>query len=385
MRVDEEGGQQGSLVIIRGLSQDQVSVRVEGAPKNFNQARHGGDTAYRFNESAAFNATYTRRDTAQYYDGAGQPSLGGATGSDDHNVLLKGAFTPRAAGRLDLSYMGLLKDYTARGAQSQGTVVSSTDQFTDVRENTWTAQYAINPPDRLWVDVNVRASLHETARDRRNDGSTETSTWGVDTSYLEIANTSTFASNPSVVHTLRYGADYTRDDVLTAYAAQDGSQIERGRSQVGAYVSETVRLGGALDVVGSLRYDSVGLQSGTRDDGARGRLAVGALAVAFRLQVRLGGAPDPGRGLLLLSQPDQGQVLVDPLFSGELDRRLRGSRQLDHGVRRPERCPAGCGRPGYRGFRILRRPTGGGGEGSSFRGSSLAVGEAWSAVFSIRS
>ena len=335
VQVDEEGGQQGSIVIIRGLSQDQVSVRVEGAPKNFNQARHGGagtvwlepdmykslvvvpgvasnvygngslggvilmetkdpedvippgaaygsnlrtgyesngesmyvsgDTAYRFNETAAFNATYTRRDTAQYFDGAGQPSLGGATGSDDHNVLLKGAFTPRAAGRLDLSYMGLLKDYTARGAQSQGTVVSSTDQFTDVRENTWTAQYAINPPDRLWVDVNVRASLHETARDRRNDGSTETSTWGVDTSYLEIANTSTFASNPSVVHTLRYGADYTRDDVLTAYAAQDGSQIERGRSQVGAYVSETVRLGGALDVVGSLRYDSVGLQSGTRD------------------------------------------------------------------------------------------------------------------------
>ena len=42
VQVDEEGGQQGSIVIIRGLSQDQVSVRVEGAPKNFNQARHGG-------------------------------------------------------------------------------------------------------------------------------------------------------------------------------------------------------------------------------------------------------------------------------------------------------------------------------------------------------
>jgi len=30
VQVDEEGGQQGSLVFIRGLSQDQVSVRVEG-------------------------------------------------------------------------------------------------------------------------------------------------------------------------------------------------------------------------------------------------------------------------------------------------------------------------------------------------------------------
>lgn len=335
VQVDEEGGQQGSLVIIRGLSQDQVSVRVEGAPKNFNQARHGGagtvwlepdiykslvvvpgvasnvygngslggvilletkdpedvirpgaahganvrtgyesngeslyvssDTAYRFDESFAVNATYTRRDTAQYRDGAGNLSLGGATGTDDHNVLLKGALTPADAGRLEISYVGLRKDYTARGGRSRGLFVSSVDEFTNVQEDTYTAQYAFNPPDRLWLDMNVRASLHRTERDRRSDGSTDISTWGVDTSYVELANTSVFAQDGPVLHTLRYGADYTRDDVLTAYLAQGGGPIERGRSQLGAYLSETLLLGQNVELVGSLRYDRVGLQSGTKD------------------------------------------------------------------------------------------------------------------------
>ena len=334
VQVDEEGGQQGSLVFIRGLSQDQVSVRVEGAPKNFNQARHGGagtvwlepdiykslvvvpgvasnvygngslggvilletkdpedvirsgaahgasvrtgyesngeslyvssDTAYRFNETFAVNATYTRRDTAQYRDGAGNLSLGGATGTDDHNVLFKGALTPADAGRLELSYVGLRKDYTARGGRHRGLFVSPVDEFTNVQEDTYTAQYAFNPPDRLWFDMNVRASLHRTGRDRRSDGSTDISTWGVDTSYVELANTSMFAQGGPVLHTLRYGADYTRDDVLTAYLAQGGSPIERGRSQLGAYLSETLLLGRSVELVGSLRYDRVGLQSGTR-------------------------------------------------------------------------------------------------------------------------
>ena len=335
VQVDEEGGQQGSVVIIRGLKEDQVSVRVEGAPKNFNQARHGGagaiwlepdiyksivvvpgvasnvygngslggvilletkdpedviatgrthganlrtgyesngesmyvsgDAAYRLNEVVAFNATYTRRDTAHYFDGAGRPSLGGATGSNDHNLLLKGALTPAGAGRVELSYLGLRKDYTARGTQSRGTIVSSVDQFTNVQEDTYTVQYAVNPADRRWFDMNVRASLHKTARDRRNDGSSETSTWGVDTSYLEISNTSTIVQGRSALHTLRYGADYTRDDALTAYVTQNGSQVERARSQVGAYLSETLRLGPSIELVGSVRYDRIGLRSGTKD------------------------------------------------------------------------------------------------------------------------
>ena len=42
VQVDEEGGQQGSRVYVRGFTGDQVSLRVEGAPKNFNQVRHGG-------------------------------------------------------------------------------------------------------------------------------------------------------------------------------------------------------------------------------------------------------------------------------------------------------------------------------------------------------
>ena len=42
IQIDEEGGPQSSLIYIRGFSQDQISVRVEGAPKNFNLVRHGG-------------------------------------------------------------------------------------------------------------------------------------------------------------------------------------------------------------------------------------------------------------------------------------------------------------------------------------------------------
>ncbi len=45
VQIDEEAGNQGSLVFIRGLTGDQISVRVDGAPKNFNQVRHGGANA----------------------------------------------------------------------------------------------------------------------------------------------------------------------------------------------------------------------------------------------------------------------------------------------------------------------------------------------------
>ena len=42
VQVDEEAGNQGSIVSIRGMQGDGVSVRVDGAPQNFNQVRHGG-------------------------------------------------------------------------------------------------------------------------------------------------------------------------------------------------------------------------------------------------------------------------------------------------------------------------------------------------------
>ena len=72
-------------------------------------------------------------------------------------------------------------------------------------------------------------------------------------------------------------------------------------------------------------------------NGARGRLAVGALAAGFLFQVRFGPAPDAGIGLSsVLPQPDEGQILLDPLLAGEPRGRLGGSRQFDHSVRRLE-------------------------------------------------
>lgn len=324
VQVDEEGGQQGSVIMIRGLSGDQVSVRVEGAPKNFNQVRHGGantvwlepdmyksvsvvpgvasnvygngslggvilletkdaadilngekvagavrtgietnaqsvyvsaDAAVQATDKLALNTTVTRRDTKAYEDGNGDEAIGGATGTDDINVLLKANYAINEFSQVEASWVGLRKDYTTRGTQSQGTVVSDTGQYTEVDDDTYSIQYTHNDESNLLVDVNLRASVNEIEQYRLADGATDATNWGVKTYYLEGENKSLFFQDDEVIHTVRFGADYTKDEINSAYEDNDGSVVEREREQTGVYISDTVLVGESLEIVGSVRYD----------------------------------------------------------------------------------------------------------------------------------
>jgi len=326
IQVDEEGGNQGSVVIVRGLQGDQVSVRVDGAPQNFNQVRHGGantiwaepdmyksitvipgvasniygngsiggvvkletkdpsdviprrrdwgvnvrmgyesngngrylssENAYMFTEDLSGLLHVVSRESSAYEDGNGNETLGGATGSEDMNILAKLNFNPSPAHNLELTRQSMNKEYVARGTQSRGRVVSSTDQFTEVVNDTMAVQYGFAPQDNFLIDANIRYSRNESDRDRRNGSNADFETWGSVTDYLEIENTSLLNQSGRVQHALRYGVDYTRDDLVTAYTDLGGNQIARQRDIYGAYISDSIQVGPKLSLVASVRWDS---------------------------------------------------------------------------------------------------------------------------------
>lgn len=323
VQIDEEGGQQGSLVFIRGFTQDQVSVRVEGAPKNFNQVRHGGagtiwiepsmyksisvipgvasnvygngslggvvlmetkdpqdiikgdndwgsniqagtetngqsefvsvDLAGKLSEEFAVSSTVVVRDTGQYKDGNGDKALLGATGTDDSNYLVKAVYQANEEQRIEASYVGLRKEYTARTTVGSG---SYTDpRFTEVKDDTYALQYQLTPESNQYLDLNARLSIAETERSRLDLDEIIPDIWAVKTTYAELENISTFFQSDDVVHQLRYGFDYTLDDVTTAYTNASGSSLKAERSQIGFYLSDTIAFGENLEVVLSGRYD----------------------------------------------------------------------------------------------------------------------------------
>ena len=324
IQIDEEGGPQSSLIYIRGFSQDQISVRVEGAPKNFSQVRHGGagstwiepdmyksitvvpgvasnvygngslggvvlfetkdpedvikqgqdygvnlragietngqsnylsvDAAKSLSEEFAVSTTLVRRDTDPYEDGEGRETLEGSTGTEDINGLLKAVYTPTDEQRLEASYQRNEKEYIARTTSGSGAY--SDPRETEVTEETSSVMYAFNPEDNQYLNLRTRFSTTSTNRWRQTVGGDDATEWGVDTTYFEFENISDFIQSDDVIHQLRYGVDYTNDDVLTAYTSNDGNPIERERTQYGIYLSDTVYIGETLEVVGSVRYDN---------------------------------------------------------------------------------------------------------------------------------
>ena len=323
IQVDEEGGPQSSLIYIRGFSQDQVSVRVEGAPKNFSQVRHGGagsvwlepdmyksvsvvpgvasnvygngslggvvlfetkdpedivgdkdwglalrggietngeskyvsiDAAKNVTEKFAVSTTLVRRDTKPYEDGEGRKTLEGSTGTDDLNGLFKGVYKPTEDQRIEASYQRMQKDYIARTTTGNGAY--SDPRNTEVTENTYSLLYSLDPNDNQYLNLQARLSVNSTDRWRQTVGADDATTWGIDTTYFEIENISDVIQSDEVIHQIRYGADYTNDDVLTAYTDATGLPIQRERKQYGFYVSDTVLIGETIELVGSVRYDS---------------------------------------------------------------------------------------------------------------------------------
>lgn len=348
VQVDEEAGNQGSIISIRGMQGDGVSVRIDGAPQNFNQVRHGGantvwaepdlyktitvipgaasniygngslggvvkletidpddllgeetaavtvraghetngnafvrsvEGAYQLTDSLSGLAYVLMRDNGAYEDGSGTETLGGATGSEDTNFLVKVSFT-REAHTLEAARRSLAKEYTARGTQSRGRVVSATDQFTQVDDATTTLQYGFAPPENDWVNANIRYSILDVERDRRT-ADTEWSTWASKTGYLELENTSVL-NRDGWAHRLRYGADFTNDDLVTAYFDADGDQIERTRDIAGIYLSDTFDIGERLSVVASLRRDDYRTQDRSTADETRNTALSKKLQVSYR-------------------------------------------------------------------------------------------------------
>jgi TonB-dependent heme/hemoglobin receptor len=318
VQVDEEGGQQGSQVFVRGFTGDQVSIRVEGAPKNFNQVRHGGantvwlepdmykgitvvpgvasniygngslggvvmvetkdpedvvprgrrvglnvrtgvesngqsfynafDGGLRITDAFAISGTVVSRVSDPYEDGAGTQALLGATGSQDLNLLLKGAYDLGESQRVEVGYVGMTKEYESRAVTGSGEFRDAA--ATDLDEGTWSAEYSLNPRSNDLVNLSARFSRNETERNRLLEGDDQADAWGVTTNYFEVENVSAFRTGDEVVHQLRYGVDYTGDDVLTAY-----DDLLRTRRQAGFYLSETIAVGRTLSAVASVRYD----------------------------------------------------------------------------------------------------------------------------------
>ncbi len=341
VQVDEEAGYQGSIISIRGMQGDAVSVRIDGAPQNFNQVRHGGantiwaepdiyksitvipgvasniygsgsiggvikletidpgdllqeddrwalgarvghetngdalvrsmEAAHRFTDSVAGLIHVLARNNGAYEDGSGIETLGGATGSEDRNALVKLNIEPHEAHALELAYRFMEKDYTARGTQSRGREVSSTDQFTKLNERSMSAQYVFQPVGSNWIDANMRLSRIDVERDRRSAGTADWSTWASTTDYLEIENTSNLNIGGNNTHRLRYGLDLSSDDLLTAYFDANGGQLARTRDIRGIYLSNAFDWG-RLSVVASVRHDDYrteDLSSGAQTQNSR--------------------------------------------------------------------------------------------------------------------
>lgn len=320
--VEQQSGQQGSIIYVRGMRGDQVSVRVDGAPKNFTQTRHGGtdalyldtnmyktvsvipgvssntygsgslggvvlietkdpediikedkswgaalryghetngqantlsaDLAKRFSDTFSANATITGKQFDPYKDGQGVSSEEGHTGTDDLGLLLKGVITPSSEHRIELSTLTNTKEYTAPGGGSSTSVYD-----TEILDRTYAAEYNFTPTDIPWINLDARISQATTERDRKTYQSDEDwTTWGVTTNFLEFNNTSEFEQSERIFHVIKVGADYTHDDITSAYTSSTtGDLLKRKRTTKGAYLSESMHFDDALILGASLRYD----------------------------------------------------------------------------------------------------------------------------------
>ena len=320
--VIEETTNGGSEITIRGLSSDNVSVRVEGAPNNRRLTSHrttdsagdtvwlnmdmyesvtvipgaaantygsgstggvvlletkdpesvlrgddfaanlrytyttngqgnriSGDVAKQFGDVFALNATLSTSSVEPAEDANGKQLTDNDETTDDLSYLIKGVITPTQSQRIELSVMN---DKTEYAANTPDTL----EKFR-VEDRTFAAQYGYNPQDNDWVDFKARVSRANNERESDEQTGDWTSTGSVETTYAEIENTTVLGAESSMTHRLRYGADYTLDDVdfQNGYTF-NGVRLSSTRKQIGGYLTDTISFGDALKVSGSLRYDT---------------------------------------------------------------------------------------------------------------------------------
>ena len=206
------------------------------------------DVAKQFNDKFSANATISAKDTDAYKDASGIKTDNGSTGSEDLSYLLKGVFTPNDEQRLEASILKNNMDYSDFADDG-------TETKKEVRDQTVSGQYTYNPKNNDLVDLKVRVSRAESDQDSDAGTGSWSNTGGVTTTYAEIENTSVLFPTQNTMHVVRYGLDYTFDDVRMVYDNDDGTPKQVERTSVGAYLSDTLHIGEDLELSGSLRYD----------------------------------------------------------------------------------------------------------------------------------
>jgi hemoglobin/transferrin/lactoferrin receptor protein len=207
------------------------------------------DVAKRFNDTFSANATLSLKNTDAYKDAEGVKTDNGSTGSDDISYLIKGVVTPTDEQRIEVSLMQNDKDYSDYSDESVET------QY-EVRERTYSANYGYKPKNNDLVDLKIRVTRAES--DQESDSGTDdwANTGGVTTTYAEIENTSMLHQSDSIMHVVRYGLDYTFDDVRMSYDEDNGDPKTVERTSIGAYASDSIHFGENFLVSGSVRYDT---------------------------------------------------------------------------------------------------------------------------------
>ncbi|WP_067215409.1 TonB-dependent receptor domain-containing protein [Marinomonas gallaica] len=260
-------GSTGGLVLLETKDPENIirDGRDWGANLRYRHETNGqsdgisADVARRFSDKFSANATISARDTDDYENGNGITEAD--TGAEDLSYLIKGVATPNEATRIEASFMENNKKFDETSTSGSGEITYPNKKLKD---QTLATEYAYNPASNDLVDFKARISRAKS--DLKSDQGTGDwrNTGGVTTTYAEIENTSVFFPTSNTTHSVRYGADYTFDDIRLAYTDEQGNPNKAERTSIGAYASDTIEIGDNLQLSGSLRYDT--FEAKMRDD-----------------------------------------------------------------------------------------------------------------------
>lgn len=221
--------------------------------------------AYRFNDAIDVIGNLVYRDYQDYEDGNGD--VVGGTAFDALSGLLKATIRPTENSELKLGWIGADDSWT-----DSDDALSS-----DMKQNTWTAQYALQDDEQSWLDLHVNLSYNKANLDQtylvdstQFDAVTglpvvvpagSMTKYDLGTTSFDIWNTSRF-DTAALSHELTYGGDWVQDKVVNTSGA-GGPEVytpDGQRVVSGAYIQDKITWEW-LEVLGALRYDYYKLDS----------------------------------------------------------------------------------------------------------------------------
>jgi TonB-dependent heme/hemoglobin receptor len=216
------------------------------------------DLAKRFNAVFAANLTLTTADVQAYRDGDGNYPAYGGTGAKTFSYLLKGVLTPVRDHRIELSVLDTRMKYS-RYAEDSAIPAQVNETKWKTMDRTASLEYAWRPTGSNLIDLKLRASRSWTESANRDmiSATAYRDRGTIQTDYWELENTSLLQQSNAIVHRLRYGADYTDDDIVQSYTdVITGGNLKAHRKQVGAYFLDSIALGETLNLTPSVRYNT---------------------------------------------------------------------------------------------------------------------------------